>query len=86
MIIRFVLPALGVAALLAFTFFMRNISTDWARIAPKSWLVGGTIILALGILISLLAILYEWLGNRGGVIGKEVGQKPTSFWDIFNIL
>ncbi len=85
MIYRFLLPTLGVAALVTFTLFMRNPSADWMHIAPRSWLLGGGVILALGAFISLLAILCGWLSNRDEVIGKEIGQKSGSFWDHFNI-
>lgn len=85
MIIRFVLPTLGVAALMAFTLFLRNPGADWMHIAPKNWLFGGGVVLAVGAFVSLLAILYEWLSNRDGVIGKEMGRKSGSFWDHFNI-
>ncbi len=85
MIIRFVLPALVVAALVAFAAILRNPGADWMHIAPRNWLVGGALLLALGAFVSLLAILNEWFANREGVIGKAVGQRSTSFWDNFFI-
>lgn len=90
MLLQFLLGFLNVgifAALVLVGLSFEAFGFDMAGLSRVSWMTGGLIVLASGVVGGLVAVVRELIESRRPLLGHTLGEKRRgdgfSFWDLW---